>query len=80
MDKNLRKSYECLDLPITASVEQVEAREKALIKILQAKEKISRLTDTRQKCRQARYENTNQRIFQPFHSLLCRLFCTALSL
>ena len=39
MDKNLRKSYECLDLPITASVEQVEAREKALIKILQAKEK-----------------------------------------
>ena len=39
MDNNLRKSYECLDLPINASVEQIEAREKALIKILQAKEK-----------------------------------------
>ena len=39
MDKNLRKSYDCLDLPISASIEQVEAREKALIKIFQAKEK-----------------------------------------
>ena len=33
MDKNLRKCYECLDLPITATAEDVRLREKALVKI-----------------------------------------------
>ena len=38
MDKKLRKSYECLDLPISATIEEVESREKALIKIYNSKE------------------------------------------
>ena len=33
MDKNLKKCYEYLDLPITATIEEVELRQKALIKI-----------------------------------------------
>lgn len=37
MDKNLRKCYQCLDLPFSASIEDVETRENALIKILNAK-------------------------------------------
>lgn len=41
MDKNLRKCYECLDLPISSTIEDVQLREKALIKICEneAKEK-----------------------------------------
>ena len=36
MDKNLKRSYKCLDLPYNATAEEVESREKALIKILKA--------------------------------------------
>lgn len=38
MEKNLRKCYQNLELPYNATIEQVEAREKALIKILSAQE------------------------------------------
>ncbi len=37
MDKNLRKCYECLDLPISATIQDVQLREKALIKICENK-------------------------------------------
>lgn len=33
MDKNLKKCYECLDLPISATEDDVELRKKALVKI-----------------------------------------------
>lgn len=39
MEKNLKKSYYYLDLPFNATVEDVQTREKALIKILKAEEK-----------------------------------------
>ena len=39
MNKELFKCYEVLDLPIESTIEQVKDREKALIKILKAKEK-----------------------------------------
>ena len=39
MEKNLRKSYELLYLPISSTIEQVETREKALIKVIEAKER-----------------------------------------
>ena len=38
MDKSLRKSYEHLDLPYNSTIDEVQAREKALIKILKSKE------------------------------------------
>ena len=38
MDKNLNKCYLNLDLPFSATVEDVLSREKALIKILKSKE------------------------------------------
>jgi len=37
MDRNLRKSYECLELPITATEADVLLRQKALIKIYENK-------------------------------------------
>lgn len=33
MNRELKKCYECLDLPINATIEDVETRKKALIKI-----------------------------------------------
>ena len=38
MNKSLRKSYERLDLPYNSTIDEVQAREKALIKILKSKE------------------------------------------
>ena len=38
MEKKLKKSYECLDLPFSATVDEVVARKNALIKVLSAKE------------------------------------------
>ena len=38
MNKNLRKCYECLDLPVSANEQDVEIRTKALIKILENKQ------------------------------------------
>ena len=38
MEKNLKKSYQYLDLPYSATIEEVEARKKALIKILTSKD------------------------------------------
>ena len=37
MEKNLKKSYQCLDLSYNATIDEVETREKALIKILTSK-------------------------------------------
>ena len=37
MNKELKKCYEYLDLPINSTIEDVQAREKALIKIYQSK-------------------------------------------
>ena len=37
MDKDLKNGYDCLDLPYDATVEQIQAREKALTKIFLAK-------------------------------------------
>ena len=44
MEKSLRKCYECLDLQFSSTIEQVEAREKALIKIFKAKEKDEKIS------------------------------------
>ncbi len=37
MEKELKNCYKCLDLPYSATIEEVETREKALSKILLAK-------------------------------------------
>ena len=37
MDKDLKKCYECLDLPITATEQDVQLRKKALVKIYETK-------------------------------------------
>ncbi len=37
MEKKLKNCYHCLDLPYSATSEQVEIREKAMIKIITAK-------------------------------------------
>ena len=43
MDKNLKRSYEVLDLPITATVEEVELRKNALIKIEKSNENLKQV-------------------------------------
>ena len=48
MEKDLKKCYQDLELPYNATIEQVEAREKALIKILSAKENNKKISYERE--------------------------------
>ena len=44
MEKKLKKCYCCLDLPYNATIDEVEAREKAMIKVLNAKENETKIS------------------------------------
>ena len=48
MNRNLKKCYDCLDLPFSATKEQVETRKTALIKILKAKENETKISNEKE--------------------------------